>query len=88
MSSALSFFKLDRGFFNVPIWLQHLLVIALALVCVTVIARQAMRALAGKKSGLSGCGSCKSCGSTTDTAQKSEPKLQMITPDMLLRNRR
>ena len=69
-----------------PLWTQHLLVIGLALACVTIIARQALRALAGKKSGLSGCGSCKSCA-PVEAKPTTAPKLQMITPDMLLRNR-
>jgi hypothetical protein len=66
-----------------PVWSQHLLVIGLALACVIVIARQAMRALAGKKSGLSGCGSCKSCAPASET--RAPPKVQMISADMLLR---
>ena len=70
-----------------PIWTQNLLVIALAITCVAIIARQAMRALAGKKSSLVGCGSCKSCA-PVDEKSKAEPKVQMVTTDMLLRNRR
>ena len=71
-----------------PLWTQHLLVIGLALACVTLIARQAIRALSGKKNSLSGCGSCKSCGPVEEAKPSAAPKLQMITPDMLLRNRR
>ena len=69
-----------------PLWSQHLLVIVAVLACVTFIGRQAVRALSGKKSALTGCGSCKSCGTASDTP--AEPKVQMITTDMLLRRRR
>ena len=70
-----------------PLWSQHLLVIAAVLACIAFITRQAIRALTGKKSALSGCGSCKSCG-PVEASKAAEPKVQMITRDMLVRGRR
>jgi hypothetical protein len=70
-----------------PIWSQHFLVITLVLACIAVVARQAVRALSGKKSNLNSCGMCKTCGPEKGKTI-AEPKLQMITPDMLIRRRR
>jgi hypothetical protein len=51
---------------SMPIALQHLLVLALVTVCVTVVAWQGVRSLAGKRSRLGSC-CAKGCRETATT---------------------
>ena len=47
----------------IPIWAQHLLVLAAVAASLAIIARQAFSALHGRKSRIAGCASCNGCAS-------------------------
>lgn len=54
-----------------PVWVQHILVLCLAVGCLAVVCRDAVRALSRQASRLAGCGSCKGCG----TQERNETPL-------------
>ena len=56
---------------DMPVWVQHILVLCLAAGCLAVVCRDAVRALSHQASRLAGCGSCKGCG----TQERNETPL-------------
>jgi hypothetical protein len=64
--------------------LQHLIVLALVVVCVAYIAKQAIGTLRGRKGNL---GSCCSKGCNAGEQQQTQAKTQFLPAEMLIRRR-
>jgi hypothetical protein len=67
-----------------PMWTQHLLVLAAVAACVALIARQAFTALNGRKSRIGGCGTCQGCA-TTPTQNQPQSRVQIFPVELLKR---
>ena len=55
-----------------PMWTQHLLVLAAVGGCLGFVGRQAYVALQGRKSRMGGCGSCGGCATPTPTQSRTQ----------------
>ena len=56
---------------KMPLWLQHLLIVLIVLACIAFVARQMVRTLRLKKSGL---GACCAKGCDVSSAPESQPE--------------
>ena len=68
---------MGRAKLNMSAWLQNLLVLAIVIVCVGVVGRQAVRTLRGKKSKL---GACCAKGCEAQLSQQQSRQTSAQTP--------
>jgi hypothetical protein len=68
-----------------PIWLQHLLVVSLALGCLSVVIWQAVGSMRGRKGRIGSCCS-KGCGAN-ETPKKPNERIVFLPAEMLGRRR-